>query len=88
MASIKNLKKDANFVFGEIIEAVYVWQLTNSGKDDKASEGIIDDAIASFDGFMDRINEKNVADKKAHFKVISKDLEAKGNDLLSALNKL
>lgn len=88
MASIRNLKKDVNFVFGEIIEAVYVWQLTNSDKDEKASEAIIDEAIASFDNFMDRINEKNVENKKAHFNAISRDLEAKGNELLDSLNKL
>lgn len=88
MASIKNLKKDVNFVFGEIIEAVYVWQLNNSQKDDKSSEAIIDEAISSFDVFMDRINEKDVENKKAHFTTISKDLEAKGNELLAKLNKL
>lgn len=88
MASIRNLKKDVNFVFGEIIEAVYVWQLTNSDKDDKTSEAIIDEAITSFDSFMDRINEKNVENKKAHFNAISRDLETKGNELLDSLNKL
>ncbi|NQY06264.1 MAG: hypothetical protein HRT68_08800 [Flavobacteriaceae bacterium] len=88
MASIRNLKKDANFVFGEVIEAVYVWQLANPSKDAKGSEAIIDQAISSFDTFMARINEKNIENNKSHFKAISKDLEAKGNELFEALNKL
>ena len=37
MASIKNLKKDVNFVFGDIIETVYVWQLSNPEKDGSSS---------------------------------------------------
>ena len=29
MANIRNLKKDINYVLGDIIEAVYLWELTN-----------------------------------------------------------
>ena len=29
MANIRDLKKDINYVLGDIIEAVYLWELTN-----------------------------------------------------------
>ena len=45
MASKRDLKKDINYVLGDIIEAVYIWELTNPGKDTKKSEAIIDEAI-------------------------------------------
>ena len=32
MASVKNLKKDINYVLGDIIEAVYIWEIANADK--------------------------------------------------------
>ena len=62
MASVKNLKKDINYVLGDIIEAVYVWELTNSQKD--------------------------VENKKQHFKAINAELETKASKLIEKVNKL
>ena len=47
MANVRNLKKDINYVLGDIIEAAYVWELTNPSKDNKKSEAIIEEAIAT-----------------------------------------
>lgn len=87
MASVRDLKKDLNFVLGDIIEAVYGWELENPEADNKKSEAIIDEAIATFDELTVKINQK-VKDKKAHFKAISKELEDRGNALLEKLGKL
>ena len=35
MANIRDLKKDINYVLGDIIEAVYLWELTNPKKETK-----------------------------------------------------
>lgn len=88
MANVKNLKKDINYVLGDIIEAVYVWELTNASKDNKKSEAIIDEAIATFDELIAKVNAKNVDNAKAHFKAINAELEAKGNALIEKINKL
>lgn len=88
MANIRNLKKDINFVLGDIIEAVYVWEYTNPDKDTKKSEGIIDDAITIFDELMAKVNAKNIDNKKAHFKAIKAELEEKGRGLIEKINKL
>ncbi|MEM5565557.1 hypothetical protein WNY78_10600 [Psychroserpens sp. AS72] len=88
MANIRNLKKDINFVLGDIIEAVYVWEYANTDKDTKKSEAIIDEAIETFDGLIARVNDKSVENKKAHFKAINSDLETKGLALIEKLNKL
>ena len=37
MASVRTLKKDINYVLGDIIEAVYIWELTYPGKETKNS---------------------------------------------------
>ena len=88
MANKRDLKKDINYVFGDIIEAVYYWELENSDKPTKESEAIIDEAIASFDELIGRVNDRSVEDKKAHFKSINTDLEAKGHALIDRINKL
>ncbi len=88
MANVRDLKKDINYVLGDIIEAVYVWELTNATKDNKKSEAIIDEAIVTFDSLIAKINDKKVENKKAHFKAISAELEDKGRALIEKINKL
>ena len=88
MANVRNLKKDINYVLGDIIEAVYVWEYTNTDKDTKNSEAIIDEAIETFDDLIVKVNDKSVEDKKAHFKAINNELEEKGRALIDKINKL
>ena len=88
MASIKNLKKDINYVLGDIIEAVYIWEYANTDKDTKKSEAVIDEAIATFDDLIAKVNDRSVENKKAHFKSINQDLEEKGRALIEKINKL
>ena len=88
MANIRNLKKDINYVFGDIIEAVYIWELSNPKKDTKKSEAIIDEAIAGFDELIAKVNNKSVDNRAAHLKVVGKELETKGRELIDKINKL
>jgi hypothetical protein len=88
MANIRNLKKDINYVLGDIIEAVYIWEYSNTSKDTKKSEAIIDDAISTFDELIAKINANGVENKKAHFKSIQNELEEKGRALVDRINKL
>ena len=88
MANVRNLKKDINYVVGDIIEAVYIWEYANADKDTKKSEAIIDEAISAFDELIEKVNAKNVDNQKAHFKGIAKDLEAKGKALIEKVNAL
>ncbi|QFZ55022.1 hypothetical protein FEZ18_09560 [Oceanihabitans sp. IOP_32] len=88
MANVRNLKKDINYVLGDIIEAVYVWEYTNKDKEAKAGEAIIDEAIETFDSLIARVNAKHVENPKAHFKAINADLEERGRALIDKINKL
>lgn len=88
MANKRDLKKDINYVLGDIIEAVYVWELSNSEKPTKESEAIIDEAITTFDDLIARANDRSPEDMKAHFKAINSDLETKGRALIEKINKL
>lgn len=88
MANKRNLKKDINYVLGDIIEAVQVWELTNAEKATKEGDAIIDEAIEVFDELIAKVNDRSVEDKKAHFKAINIELEAKGRALIEKINNL
>ncbi len=88
MASIKNLKKDVNFILADLIEDCLFWQLENPKKDPAESEKIISDAIETFDQLIVRINQKGVENKKAHFKSIINDLQESVTSMLERVGKL
>lgn len=87
MASVRNLKKDINYVLGDIIEAVYVWEIA-TGKATEASQGLIDEAIGTFDTLIGKVNAKGIEDKKAHFKEVNADLESAARQMVDKINKL
>ena len=73
MASIKNLKKDINYVLGDIIDECIV----SASGDTKKIEAIVDEAIVVFDELIAKVNAKNIENKKTHFKAIENELEKK-----------
>ncbi|MBS7786371.1 hypothetical protein KIH23_03605 [Flavobacterium sp. CYK-55] len=88
MANVRNLKKDINFVLGDIIEAVYLYELSTTGKPSDASNAVIEEAIRAFDSLIAKVNAKNVENKKAHFKQINQELEETANQLVDKINAL
>jgi GTPase len=88
MANVKNLKKDINYVLGDIIEAVYLFEMSTTGKPTEATNALIDEAIATFDTLITKVNAKNVQNKKAHFKQINTELEQAANQLIAKVNEL
>ncbi len=62
--------------------------MTTTGKPTAESDAVIDEAITSFDALITRVNQKNVENKKSHFRQINKDLEAAANQLVEKINAL
>lgn len=88
MANVKNLKKDINYVLGDIIEAVYLYELSTTGQPTPETNALIDEAIAAFDDLITKVNAKNVENKKAHFKQVNVELEKVANQLIGKINAL
>lgn len=88
MANVRTLKKDINYVLGDIIEAVYIWEMSTTGKPTETSSAIIDEAIENFDKLIVKVNQKNVENKKSHFKQIYSELEETANQLVDKINAL
>jgi len=88
MASIRNLKKDINYVLGDIIETTYLAEMVKTENNNQMSEVIVDEAIETFDNLIAKVNAKGVENKKAHFRQINQELESKARDLISKINGL
>ncbi len=88
MASIRDLKKDINYVLGDIIEAVYLLESSSDKEGSKEGSEIIDGAISTFDELIAKVNDQKVENRKAHLKEVRKELEEKANALIAKLNKL
>ncbi|MGH1383835.1 hypothetical protein [Kordia sp.] len=88
MSNKRDLKKDLNYVFGDIIDAALIWQIANPGEDTSKSEAIIDESIKSFDELIAEANKRGVENAKAHFKGIRQSLETKATDLVTKINSL
>jgi len=88
MANIKNLKKDINYILGDIISECSAWELDNPKADTKKTEKIVDEVIETFDELIAKVHTKDVENKKIHFKGIAAELESKATKLLEKVNKL
>ncbi|MEH6682692.1 MAG: hypothetical protein V7724_19270 [Sediminicola sp.] len=88
MASIRNLKKDINFVLGDIIEAVYLWEASSNNRNSKEGSAVVDNAIETFDDLIEKVNKKDVDDRSKHLKAVKVELEKKATDLVQQVNKL
>ena len=86
MASIKNLKKDINYVLGDVIE--YALDVSILKNEAEKGDAIIDEAIETFDNLVAKVNAKNVENRKAHFRAVNEELETKAKSLVEKINKL
>ena len=84
MASIRNLKKDINYVLGDIIDAVYftVKMQTEEGK------ALVTEILYDFDTLIDKVADKTVENRGAHLKQVRRDFEQKAGALIEKLNAL
>jgi hypothetical protein len=62
--------------------------MTTVGKPTEASDKLVDEIYETFDSLMTRANQKDVENKKAHFKQIRNDYEAAANQFVAKINGL
>ena len=82
MPSIRLLKKEINNDIGDLIEEIYLWELSNPKGDLVESEKLIDEAINAFEDLMLKINAVKGGDKKKKFKTIEKERQKIMSSLL------
>jgi len=73
MPSIKSLKKEINNDIGDLIEEIYLWELSNPKGDLTKSEKLIEEAIQIFDDLMAKINSIGGENLKVKFKALNEE---------------
>jgi hypothetical protein len=73
MPSIKSLKKEINNDIGDLIEEIYLWELSNPKGDLTKSEKLIEEAIQIFDDLMAKINSIGGENLKGKFKELNEE---------------
>ena len=82
MPSIKLLKKEINNEIGDLIEEIYLWELSNPKGDLDQSEKLVEEALQAFDNLIVMINAVKGDNKKEQFKKIEKERKKVMDSLL------
>jgi hypothetical protein len=92
MANKREIKKDVDYLIGEVISDCYTYLLIHGDKNREKVVEIIEAIIEKRNNFISRVNnpEKNLDTKqvKAHFKAINTDLLVAINDSFTSLSEL
>ncbi len=89
MSSIKDFKKEINYVFGEVIDEANYKQLVNPEVDGDKVEAIIDEAVTAYEDFYKKINSGRKAEnKKTFYKTLTQEVEKKVKDMIEKINAL
>ncbi len=87
--SIKDFKKDINYVFGEVIDEVNYKQLVNPDVDEDKAAAIIEEAVTAYEDFYEKINAGRKAEnKKAYYKELTQAVEKAVKELVDKINAL
>ena len=82
MSSIKLLKKEINNDIGDLIEEIYLWELSNPDGDLGQSEKLVEEAVQAFDNLIVMINAVKGDNKKEQFKNIEEERKKVMDSLL------
>ncbi len=92
MASVKNLKKDVDFIIDEVIGDCMLYLHFNQGKNIDQIESVLKQTVDLRNGLYTRINHPegkgDAKQTRAHYKAIVNDLLTKANDLFEQISKL
>lgn len=88
MASIKLLKKEINYVLGDLIEQVYHWEASTQKINSEQGNKLIDRCIQVYDELIELVNDKEVELKKEHFSKIRTYLNEKTEAIQNEIESL
>lgn len=78
MASIKDLKKDIDYLFFELISDCFMFTSLNDGEKRDKAQNLIEEAVSMRTEFIDRVNNPDGKDNpaiiKAYYSALRKDL--------------
>jgi len=92
MASVRNLKKDIDYLVYEVISDCFVFQSLHSGEKSDELTSIINDAVDLRNDLIARVNNPDGKDNakilKAYYQAVRKDLTVGVDKLFTRLSAL
>jgi predicted HAD superfamily phosphohydrolase len=92
MASVKNLKKDIDFLFFEFISDCFLFTSIHTGEKRNEVQNLIEEAVSMRNEFIDRVNHPDGKDNpalvKAYYTNLSKELMEKVDSYFEKLSDI
>ncbi len=89
MASIKDFKKEINYIFGDVIDEANYKLLINPDVDGDKVDAIVDEAVTAYEDFYEKINAGRKAEnKKDYYKTLTEEVTQTVKDLMTKIEAL
>jgi predicted HAD superfamily phosphohydrolase len=92
MASIKDLKKDIDYLFFELISDCFMFTSLHEGQKKTAAQDLIEEAVSMRNEFIDRVNNPDGKDNpvlvRAYYNTLRKDLFEKVDSYFERLSQI
>lgn len=88
MASRRELKKNVNYIAGELFTECLVYSTFVPGTDKAKVDALMADVLAMQDEFISRISHTEPGNVKGFYKKFRTDFNAKVNELIDAIENL
>lgn len=88
MASRRELKKNVNYIAGELFSECLINSLYVPGTDKEKADKLMGEVLAMQDEFISRISHTEPGNVKGFYKKFRSDFNAKVNEIIDAIAKL
>ena len=88
MASRRNLKKDINYVIGDIFTECLIYKQLVPGTDAQAADELIVDLLRIDNDFTARISHTEPGKAKEYYRTLVKDFQKQISEVIDKLTKL
>lgn len=87
MASIKNLKKEFKYVLGDLIDAVFIWEIS-IGKETEQSLTIKTEIFEKYESYLSKVNKKDVEQRGKYIHSLRNEFRNDAEKLVEKINNL
>lgn len=88
MASRRNLKKDINYIIGDIFTECLIYKELVPGTDKEAADALIVDLLRIDNDFTARISHTEPGKAKEYYRALVKDFQKEITQVIDKLTKL
>lgn len=87
MASIKNLKKEFKYVLGDLIDAIFIWEIS-IGKETEQSLAVKTEIFEKYEAYLSKVNKKGVEQRGKYIHSVRNEFRTDAENLVEKINNL